>query len=125
MDFDDDAPSGMAEFGEMMRTLTESCEQMGLYPLNALVQSSASQEDVQAGKSPRELMEDGEEFFIRATFRIGDVAWSDRILRPEQFAQEQEFERIAPTEEEIMLERIRSEGASLLDLGDDDEEKDQ
>lgn len=124
MEFDEDAPSGMDEFGEVVRSLTESCERMGLYPLTAMVQSSASQEDVQAGKSPRELMEQGEEFFVRATFRIGDVAWSDRILRPEQFAQEQEFEKIAPTEEEIMLERIRSEGASLLNLDDDDEKED-
>lgn len=123
MDFDDDAPSGMEEFGEMMRLLTDSCEQLGLYPMSAMIQSSASQESVQAGTSPRELMEQGEEFYIRATFRIGDVAWSDRILRPEQFAQEQEFEKIAPTEEEIMLERIREEGASLLDLSVNEEEE--
>jgi hypothetical protein len=122
MDFDDEAPDSASEFNEMMTTLTDSCEQMGLYAISGMIQSSASEEQVAAGTSPRELMEEGEEFYIRATFRIGDLAWSDRILRPEQFAQDQEFEKIAPTEEEVMLERIRSEGASLLNLDDEEEE---
>ncbi len=75
-----------------------------------------------SGTPPRELMEQGEEFFIRASFRLGDVAWSDRVLYPDRFEQEQQFEKIAPTEEEVMLERIRTDGASLLNLDDDEED---
>lgn len=72
----------------------------------------------------RSLIEDGEVFVIRGVFRVGNLAWSDRVLRPERFEADKAFERAAPTELELDLEKIRESGLDILNLDDDDEEHD-
>ena len=124
MNHDDEYDAGEDEFGDMVAELTEICEAMGLYATSMMVQSSASKEQMNSGTSIKGLIEDGEQFIIKAEFRIGDIAWSDRTLRPKQFEFDQQFDRIAPTEEEVMLEHILSEGMSLFSLDDCDDEDD-
>ena len=121
---DDDYDASEDEFGDMVSELTEACETMGLYATSVMVQSSASKEQMDSGSSIKDLIEDGEQFVIKASFRVGDIAWSDRTLRPEQFEFDQQFDRVAPTEEEVMLEHILSEGMSLFSLDDCDDDDD-
>jgi hypothetical protein len=65
--------------------------------------------------------------FMMMDFRIGDLAWTDRIQNPELEVERDMFESIAPDEEDILKEAYKSkleEGLydSLYDDDNDEEE---
>jgi hypothetical protein len=99
---------------ELIKAMNESFDSLGLYMNAAMVHSHDPDESLD------EQVESGG-LFIRAQFRIGEVAWSDRILNPEAFDQEKQFELAAPSEEEIILQRLKDQAASgeLFDLDDE------
>lgn len=109
------------EFGTLLNEVREKLDEMGLYMIAATVQSDADR--VEEDGDAMSLMEDGVEFVLRTQFQVGEIAFSDRILYPEKFQQEKEFDLAAPSEEEVMMQRILDEARSgeLFDLGDEDE----
>lgn len=57
---------------------------------------------------------------------IGQIAWSDRVLDPQQFQDERDFKLAAPTENEIFLAELRDNMESgnpfgELEIPDEDE----
>lgn len=102
------------EIDELVQKLRDTTEKIGLYMHGATVQSSAEPEVLQSelaqGKTIRDLIEgESVDFLIRATFNVGEVAWSDRVLDPERAVADFDFRVAAPTENEIALEVIRRE----------------
>lgn len=110
------------EFGTLLLEVKEALDEMGLYMIAATVQSDS--EKIENGTDALSMMEDGIDFVLHAQFELGEVAFLDRVLDPEKHQQDKEFELIAPSEEEVMLQRILDEARSgeLFDLGDNDED---
>lgn len=112
----------MSQFDDLITALKDQADTIGLYLQGAQIQSTVDPEVLEK-ESALALMDRGEEFIICATFQIGDVAWSDRVQNPEALAAEIEFDLIAPSEEEIMLQLIMDEkvAGKFLDLEGDEE----
>lgn len=100
--------TGEEAFVRLIEQVTERAEKMGLYVRHVAVSSSADPEEMEKG-DPRELMEAGAEFIVQIAFQIGEVAWTDRILNPDAYDERKQFELMMPSEEELMLERMREE----------------
>jgi hypothetical protein len=69
------------------------------------------------------LIQDGEvEAVVFLSLRIGDLAWSERVLDPELYKEKKEFEALMPTEEDIakpvIAEEILGDDWSDFDFGD-------
>lgn len=65
-----------------------------------------------------EALADGkDEIFLAMMFRIGDVAFSERVLEPEAFRERTEFEKIMPTNELEMIRNELAEEAKSWDEG--------
>lgn len=65
-----------------------------------------------------EALADGkDEIFLAMMFRIGDVAFTQRVLEPEKFQERVEFEKIMPTDELQMIRNELAEEARSWDEG--------
>lgn len=116
-----------ADFGQVTARVVEAFEKVGLYcwshpHLSALPRS---EEDVayleEEGTDPVNAMKEGRaDFFLAMTFQVGDVAWSDRVLNPEKFKQDQEFRALMPSEVELS----KSEAVAVFLNWDDDDDLD-
>ena len=104
------------QFHELAGVVSERFEEIGLYVTAVMLQSADPDATIE------EQIED-ESVFLRAQFRIGEVAWSDRVLNPEAHADAREFALAAPTEEEILLQKLIDEAKTgeLFDLDGEDE----
>jgi hypothetical protein len=115
--YSDDDDEHSEEFHELIEKLTDEFDELGLYLNAAMVQSADPDMDFDDQIQTDSL-------FLRIQFRVGEVAWSNRILDPQAYGEAREFALAAPSEEEILLQRLLDEANSgeLFDLGDDDED---
>lgn len=131
-----------SEFERHIETIitsaTEKFELAGLYTVNSgvgLVPSEGSDTDrlssllTQENQDPfedrpnvGELLKNGElEAVMFLTFRVGDLAWSERILDPDLYQEKKDFEALMPTEDEIakpvIVEEILNDDWDDFDFG--------
>ena len=106
------------KFNEMAMELVEALEKKGLFSL--FVAIGGHPESEEGLEKINELNESGGEaidlvgsddvsFVLTATFSVGEVALSDRVIYPERFKEEREFLSIMPLEEEIGLQEMIAE----------------
>lgn len=108
--------------------ITESFEKVGLYLVNVNVATSDQDfaEDSEADKDFREKLANGEAMWVlQCAFTIGKVAWSDRVLNPDKFAEDQTFREIMPDEADLIRQRYLDAAKSgditkVFDLEDED-----
>lgn len=100
--------SNEQQVATLIRGLTEAAEQLGLYIVGCDVTGSASEEEV-AQHPLIDLINQGEEFYIKMQFNIGDVAWTERVLDPDGFKANSEIEVALPSAESVMIDAILDE----------------
>lgn len=135
---------GMSDNNSEVDVLIESIKKeaghLGLHMKDVMIASSADMSDPQVAeqfkdKSIKEMISEDEDVSVAvmAYFLIGDLAFSDRVQRPEDFDVDQQFKLLMPTEHELlkdkMTERIQKAQQEGLDeddffdaLFDDDDE---
>lgn len=93
----------------VLDNLKESFEDIGLYLLEcgvATTDDEALKDD--SSKDFRDKLVTGEsKWLISATFQLGDVAFSDRVLNPDKFKEDQTFREMMPSEADLIRDRIR------------------
>lgn len=100
--------SNERQVATLISGLSDAAEKLGLYIAGCDVTGSASEEAV-AQNPLIELINQGEEFYIKMQFTIGDVAWTDRVLDPEGFKSNTEIEVALPSAESVMIDAILDE----------------
>lgn len=112
-------------FTQLTDSLEKSASKIGLYLQNVGVGTSnpdpKEQEKVVSSMEElkRVLLSDEEDVFVMATFAIGDVAWSKRVLDPDQDKIDDEVRAILPDPVEMLKEQLRAakeEGRDIFDL---------
>ena len=108
----------------------EMMSDLGLYSMQYSIGTSNPDligEEGDMDADVRELIESGEATFVlNGTYGVNEMAWTDRILHPDQFDLDKQFRTMMPSEAEMMLERLRdkaSDGDFLAVFDDDDEEE--
>jgi len=109
--------------------------ELGLYSINYTIGTSNPDlvsEEGEMDHDVRELIESGEaSFVLNATYRLNEMAWSRRILHPDEFDLDKQFRTMMPSEAEMMVERLKEKAAEgdflavfddLEDDGDNDDE---
>lgn len=101
-------------FHVLLEDSKSAFEKIGLYTMSSnvgAVPTPGSEDEVMAEDSEIEdLMTSGKaDFYLVMTMEIGDVAWSDRVLNPESYADKRAFLEIVPSEHEILREKALEE----------------
>lgn len=102
-------------FNQVTDQLVHDLEKIGLYVQGLSMGGIPNSEDIAEKIMNGEITEEDAiknglaDFHILISTRIGDVAWSDRVLNPESFTERKEFEMIVPESKEIDLDEIRRE----------------
>lgn len=115
---------------QLVKRVHEAMEDLGLYSLNYSIGTSDPSLVSDEGSMThdvRELIESGNaSFVLSATFRLNEMAWTDRILHPEKFDLDKQFRKMMPSDAEMEVERLKGkmEGGDVLAIFDDDEELD-
>lgn len=117
----------MSEFpDDILEAVEDDLRKIGLYLMNHSVgampepgQDVEFMEAVENELSPDQMVATGAgHFYMVLTLQIGDVAWSDRVLNPDNHSLKQEFMRIAPNELEVFQAVAQEEKDDLLDFPD-------
>lgn len=102
---------------ELLEQLHTEAQQIGLYMRDAVMHTSnedlARETSMDRDKILERIKGGSDEFVLMAQFLIGDLAWTDRILNPEEHAITKEFrnivpDRVADRREEI-IKQLRDE----------------
>lgn len=118
----------MSEFpDDIIEAVEDDLRKIGLYLSNSSVgampepgEDVGFNEAVERQLPPDEMVATGVgQFYMVLTLQIGDIAWSDRVLNPEEHSLKQEFMRIAPNELEVFQAVAQEEKDDLLDFPDD------
>jgi hypothetical protein len=127
---DVDQPGSEPEIEEMMEELRRRAEKLGLYMQDASIVTSDADVAKRAAAhnvTIRDAMEAGAEFMAIGVFIIGDQAFSNRVIHPEQYEVDKTVQTMLPTEAEAMKERLTEKLSStddILSIFDDDEGED-
>lgn len=107
MDYSDDMSE---KFEKLIADIGDSFDKIGLYMTVAKVNILADDEIIELFNSDKISEDDaismGANLILAADFNIGSVAFSDRVQDPDSFNLKNEFDKIAPLEEEITLFEI-------------------
>jgi hypothetical protein len=118
----------MSEFpDDILEAVEDELRKIGLYLMNhsvgAMPETGMDEAFMEAADSdlpPDQMVAEGiGQFYMVLTLRIGDVAWSDRVLNPDTHSLNQEFMKIAPNELEVFQAVAQEEKDDLLDFPDD------
>ena len=99
---------------QLLAGILRTLDDMGLYSSEGRMQVMVRPGTFHADDW-KTLVSEGGEMIVRVLCDIGQVAWSDRILRPEIEEERKAFELTAPTEDEIWLNALKS-GINLDEL---------
>jgi len=97
----------------LMDSVIEALEGMGLYALNLGMGSSVQDVETLENQTAKEIVESGAgQFVIMGQFRIGDVAFTDRVLDPDGYAMRTDISSITgpdmnKTSVEDAVERLK------------------
>lgn len=115
---------------KLVEKVHEAMEDIGLYSLNYSVGTSDPAliaEDGQMDVDVHKLIEDGEaSFVLSGAFAVNQMAWSARILYPEQFDLDRQFSKMMPSEAEMELVRMKNKiekSGDILAIFDDDDDE--
>ncbi len=115
------------EFDKLSSELLKELENIGLYPLVPLqfgaVPHSGFEDAVIKAEDgdPLDMMRSGiADFFCHGAFRVGDVAFSQRVLDPASHESDVQFDQIVHTAREQLEELRKQELENPDDLDDDD-----
>lgn len=103
--------------------LTQRCEQVGLYASNVAVSSKDSVDPelmakLEAENGLKAALTNGDVgLTVFMNFRVGDVAFSERVQNPVKAELDQQFLSIVPSMTEMEIEKIREK----LKGGDDED----
>lgn len=113
------------EFDKLAAELLKELETIGLYPMmpinfSAVPHSGFEDAVIKAEDGdPLDMMRAGTaDFFCQGIFRIGDVAFSQRVLDPQAYEADVQFDQIVPTAKE-QLEELRKQELENPDDFDD------
>lgn len=101
---------GMEAVHRLVDSIKEELEGIGLYLQDVTIASDREVEGQEEGVTPdlRALMENGEaQFVVVATFALNEMAFSDRVLNPEDFKEETNFKTIMPSEASVTAEALK------------------
>jgi len=113
-----------AEITELVEKLRGRTEKIGLYVEQVAVASPTMVDPevaakLEADESLKDMLSSGEvSLILFASFRPGDVAFSDRVINEARYRQEREFDTIVPTTKELKYDRIMDK---IKDSDDDDD----
>lgn len=121
----------MEQIRTLVEELGETLQKSGLYLENVEIGTNKTEFLDEEGDTMavsdidirKELLEGDAQFVVTATFTIGDLAFSDRVLNPEAFAAKKEFDAIVPAEDDIVLTALQQKlkkGGSFEGLVDED-----
>lgn len=92
-------PNYQEELRILAKKVEESFEKIGLYITAAMCEHDGK--PLEDNDSLKEKLKDGGTVLINAAFRIGDLAWSERILEPENHKLNKEFSMIMSDDTDI------------------------
>ena len=101
-----------SEISDLIEKLRGRTEKIGLYVEQVAVASPTLVDPEVAAKleadaSLKDMLASGEvSLVLFASFRPGDVAFSDRVINEERYREEREFDTIVPTSKELRYDRI-------------------
>lgn len=102
-----------SEIYQLIEALKARAEKIGLYMEQVAVASPTAAADpeiaakIEAEASLKEMLDSGEVSLVMfATFRPGDVAFSERVINEAKYRADEEFGSIAPTSKEMKYDRI-------------------
>lgn len=126
---DVDQPGSEPEIEEMMEELRRRAEKLGLYMQDASIVTSdadIAQRAAAHNVTIRDAMEAGAEFMAIGVFIIGDQAFSNRVLHPEQYEVDKTVQTMLPTEAEMMKEKLteRMQSGDIMSIFDDEDDED-
>jgi hypothetical protein len=116
----------MDSIESLVEVAESSFEKIGLYPLSgssvgAIPIDGDFDSLLENSADPATLMREGKaKFYVTMTLSIGDVAWSERVLDPDGFAEKQSFSEVAPTEVEMLKEQALQEIQDWFDWDEDE-----
>lgn len=124
----------------IISSATEKFELAGLYTINSgvglvpadgsdadrlasLMNQDPFEDDAADKPNVGQLLRDGElEAVVFLTFRVGELAWSERVLDPELHQEKQDFAKLMPTEDEIakpvIVDEILNDNWDDFDFGE-------
>lgn len=121
----------MEQIEKLVQDLGKTLEKSGLYLES--IEFGTSNMEIFEGEdgdtiSPSEIdirqkMIDGEaQFVVTASFSIGEIAFSDRVLNPEKYDEDKRFKAIVPTEEEMTFDKLKKKmsDGDFNGIADDD-----
>lgn len=125
---DVDQPGREPEIEGMMEELRLRAEKLGLYMQDASIMTAdadIAQRAAAHNVSIRDAMEAGAEFMAVGMFLIGDQAFSNRVLHPEQYEVDKQVQTMIPSEAEAMKEKLAERmqnSDDILSIFDDDDD---
>lgn len=103
------------EIQHIVSQLSSRCEKIGLYPASVAIVSKDTVDPVLLAKLEsdenglKNALSNGEvQLAVYVSFRLGDVAFSDRVQFPERFETDKQFQAMVPTPQEEIADRIRA-----------------
>lgn len=126
---DDEMNQNQERIAKLVERVHEAMEDLGLYSLHYSIGTSDPDLITDEGEMDadvRKLIEDGDvSFVLSAWFRVNEMAWSNRILHPEEFDLDRQFRKMMPSEAEMEVVRMKGKLESsedILAIFDEDEE---
>lgn len=120
--------SNKDRISQLVEKAHEAMSDLGLYSINYSIGTSNPDlvsEQGEMDHDVRELIESGEaSFVLNATYRLNDLAWSRRVLHPDEFDLDKQFRTMMPSADEMLVDRLKEKAAEgdFLAVFDDDEE---
>ena len=94
---------------QLVERFVKEAETIGLYMRDLAIATPDPDVAAKTGMEKEKMIDaikEGDAFMLMATFIVGDLAWTDRVLYPERFKEEQEFKVAAPDLIEIERQRM-------------------
>ena len=126
---DDEKNPNQERISKLVERVHEAMEDLGLYSTHYSIGTSDPDlisEEGEMDHDVRKLIEDGDaSFVLSAIFRVNEMAWSNRILHPEEFDLDRQFRKMMPSQAEMEVVKMKNKlegGEDILSIFDDDEE---
>lgn len=101
-----------------MESVEEKFKHIGLYLEGARLSNKDMSSFSEDFDLEQELASNPEGLILACAFSFNNVAFSDRVLYPDQYSDDALFKSIVPTETEMLLDKLKKMGddESILDV---------
>jgi hypothetical protein len=118
--------SNQERINQLVEKIHEAMSDLGLYSMHYSIGTNNPDLVNETGDMDhdvRQLIESGEaSFVLNGTYRLNEMAWTRRILYPEEFDLDKQFRTMMPSEAEMTAESLRERAAEGGILAAFDEE---